>query len=295
MNNQIVIDPHTLDGRKETWTLRFEHYISTHSRADRPGLRDSIRVNIKLEAFKKGPTTSMDEHVEIGKASFITGHKPDTIIITSHPDAEDFVAALLEDGRAKKIGQTIDRHQDYPGADETEEFRYQHLDITGFYNEFMKEKREDLLDAVKSPLTHIFQCEGQVTNGQNPADYITCRIGGIEQDRAWVGYQGRELFNLMQHYPDARYQLQEMAQKAYAPQLALYRQAQQRVTEPTTRFRTGNHYIRCKIDGQQMLSRMVDRLDWCDYDRDRDFAALAAKYYAGQLNVSVKNGRGMTL
>ena len=283
MNTSITIDPHTLSGEKETWQLRFKHYMFTPAE-DRTSLtdkRNTQRVGILFEAFKEGNTPAEMMDVLIGTASFLPGHKPDVIQLTTYPDSEEFVETLLKDGRATLLGQRTERYQDYPGADEIEEFRYQTLDITDFYNQYIKDGQKKVEE---SPVSHITFCQGPVMNGKDPQDYIKCRIGGIEfPNRAWVGSQGRELDKVAQYYPDCRFQLHELAEQAFAEQLKLYRQAQQRVTHYSNYQTKGVHYIRCKIDGEQQLSREINRLDICDYLLDKDFFALAAKYYADKL------------
>jgi len=291
MKNQITIDPHTLDHQLQTWDLRFRHYMFTSSDSvtSRPGIKQIQRVGIILEATREGRTPAENENVLIGTASFLPGHKPEIIQLTTQPDGESFVKALLDNSLAKRIGQTIARHKDYPGADEMEEFRYHHLDITDYYNQYMEDKQKEAMD---SPLSHIFLCEGPICNGVDPQFYFTCRIGGIEQPRQWVGPQGRDLFKVVGYYPDCRFHLYEMATEVFDKQLKLYHQAQQRITDPTVLFNKGTHYIRCKIDGEQQMVKEVDRLDISDYQINKDFAALAAKYYARQLenDQSIKQG-----
>lgn len=293
MKNKLVIDPHTLSGEKETWTLQFKHVIQSKPDMDRTESNNIQRIGIMLDAFIKGDTPSMDENIFIGTASFIPGHKPDIINLTTYPMSEDFVEALLNEGLAKRMGRTIERYQDYPGADEVEEFLYQHLDITDFYNQYIKDRQKM---AENSPVSHITLCQGPVVNGKNPQDYIKCRIGGIEfiQPR-WVGTQGRELFKVADYYPDARFHLYEMAEEAFAKELELYRQAQQRVTHYTCYEMKGNYYIRCKIDGEQQLARNINKLDVYDYLEDKNFYALAAKYYADKLENGTDMKRGLSL
>ena len=76
--------------------------------------------------------------------------------------------------------------------------------------------------------------------------------------------------------------------KSHAKQLNLYKEAQQRSTDHSIRFNKGMHYFRCKIDGEQQLSKVLGIVDICDYQRDKDVHALTAKYFADELNPAYK-------
>lgn len=288
MENQLTIDPHTLRREKETWTLQFRHYMFTPADgvSPHPDIRIPQRVGILMEAVKEGETPADRENIVIGTASFVPGLKPDIIRLTTHPDTENFVDALLENGLAKRLGETIERHQDYPGADEIEEFRFRQLDITEYYNQYIK---DSLKRTEESPISHISLCQGEICNGVDPQDYIKCRIGGIEQKRAWVGLDGRKFIQVAACYPDSRAQLYELVLQSHAKQLRLYNEAKVRVTDARTIFNQGTHYVRCKIDGVQQMAKEVGRLDICDYQISKDMHALVSKYFAGELETGLKN------
>lgn len=75
--------------------------------------------------------------------------------MTSHPDAEDFVTALVEQGYAKQVGSKIEKVQDYPG-DEIDEFRYAKLDMTDYYLSYISSKTKEMDN---SPISDKQLCE----------------------------------------------------------------------------------------------------------------------------------------
>ena len=294
MDDKLIVDPHLLSGQKENWTLRFTHSMFRTADEWNPQKREWVshqRIGITLEADLPGRTPAMNRNVLIATALFPLGQKPDVIRMTTHPDAEDLVSAMLEKGYAKRIGERTERVQDYPGADDIDEFIT--LDVTDYYNRYMNRHQ---LAANESPLSHVFQCQGQVMNGKDPADYMKCRIGGIEQHPAWSGITGRILFQVAEYYPDCRFQLKELAAEVFKEQLERYTQAKARVTDATTFFNknNGTHYLRCKIDGQQQLSKEINRLDLSDFMISKDIHALAAKYYTNELDEGMKRSQGFT-
>lgn len=294
MKNKLVIDPHTLSGEKETWALQFRHYmfIPADGVPLHPDILTPQRIGILMEAVKEGETTADNVNIVIGTASFVPGHKPDIIRLTTYPDTENFVDALLENGLAKRLGETIERHQDYPGEDEIEEFRYQQLDITDYYNQYIE---NSLKWVDESPISHISLCQGDICNGKDPRDYIKCRIGGIEQKQAWVGLDGRKFIQVAACYPDSRAQLYELVLQSHAKQLKLYDEAKIRVTDARTFFNKGTHYVRCKIDGIQQMAKEIDRIDICDYQIGKDMHALVSKYFANELNDGPSMKQGLSL
>lgn len=297
MSEKITIDPHYLSGEKETWSLRFTHSVfrsPDNWNADKRIWESHDRIGICLEAERPGKTVAQSQNILVATASFQPGKKPELLKFSTHPDAEGIVSALVEQGYGKKIGERTERYQDYPGADEIEEFRYQYIDLTDFYNQYMAEHQKR---AMKDPFSHFVQCQGQVMNGRDPMDYMKCRIGGIEQNRAWSGITGRKFFEVASLYPDCRFQLNEMAQETFQKQLETYKQAQQRVTDATIVFnqKMGCHYLRCKIDGEQQLMKELERLDVCDFQISKDIHALAAKYYEKELDTGMKRSQGRSL
>lgn len=297
MSEKITIDPHYLSGEKETWSLRFTHSVFRSPdewNADKRIWESHNRIGISLEAERPGKTVAQSQNILVATASFQPGKKPELLKFSTHPDAEGIVSALVEQGYGKKIGERTERYQDYPGADEIEEFRYQYIDLTDFYNQYMAEHQKR---AMKDPFSHFVQCQGQVMNGRDPMDYMKCRIGGIEQNRAWSGITGRKFFEVASLYPDCRFQLNEMAQETFQKQLETYKQAQQRVTDATIVFnqKMGCHYLRCKIDGEQQLMKELERLDVCDFQISKDIHALAAKYYKKELDTGMKRSQGISL
>ena len=295
MSEKITIDPHYLSGEKETWFLQFTHSVFRSPdewNADKRIWESHNRIGISLEAERPGKTVAQSQNILVATASFQPGKKPELLKFSTHPDAEGIVSALVEQGYGKKIGERTERYQDYPGADEIEEFRYQYIDLTDFYNQYMAEHQKR---AMKDPFSHFVQCQGQVMNGRAPMDYMKCRIGGIEQNRAWSGLEGRLLFKLMEYYPEAQFHLNELAKKVFADPLARYEAAKNRVTDSKILFNGGIHYLRCKIDGEQQMTKELNRLDISDYQISKDIHALAAKYYEKELDTGMKRSQGISL
>lgn len=290
MKDKFVYDPHYLSGEKEEFTLSFSHYAfrSAARQWDKESKewKNPTRVGIMLLAERKGETPSRNISITVATTSFLPGQKPDVIRMNTQDADGEFTAQLIEQGFAKYFNSGVERQQDCPGA-EIEEFPWIHIDVTDFYNRYMKEHEQK---AMESPISHIFQCQGPIVNGKDPADYMKCRIGGIEQKPQWSGITGRKFFEVASLYPDCRFQLNELAHEAFQKQLEIYKQAQQRVTGATIVFnqKMGCHYLRCKIDGEQQLMKEVERLDICDYQISKDIHALAAKYYENELDGGMK-------
>lgn len=297
MKDKFIYDPHDLSGEKKEFTLSFSHYTfrSAARQWDKETKewKNSIRVGIMLLAEKKGETPSRNISITVATTSFPPGQKPDVIRMNTQDADGDFVRQLIDQKFAKYISEGVERQQDYPGA-EIEEFPWVRIDVTDFYNRYMKEHEQMAMD---SPISHVFQCQGQIMNGKDPADYMKCRIGGIEQKPQWSGITGRKFFEVASLYPDCHFQLNEMAQEAFQKQLETYKQAQQRVTDATIVFnqKMGCHYLRCKIDGEQQLMKEVERLDVCDFQINKDVHALAAKYYEKELDTGMKRSQSRSL
>lgn len=297
MKDKFIYNPNDLSGEKEEFTLSFSHHSfrSAMSEWDKETKqwKNPTRVGIMLEAERKGETPSQNVRITVATASFFPGQKPDTIRMTTQDADGEFTAQLVEQGFAKYIKSGVERQQDYPGA-EIEEFPWVRIDVTDFYNQYMKEHEQMAMD---SPISHVFQCQGQIMNGKDPADYMKCRIGGVEQKPQWSGITGREFFKVAELYPECNFQLKELAQEAFSKQLAVYRQAQQRVTDAGIVFNKnkGCHYLRCKIDGKQQLMKEVNRLDVCDFQISKDVHALASKYYEKELDAGMKRSQGRNL
>lgn len=283
--NEITIDPHYLSGEKETWMLKFEHksYRSSVTDYNLPQEeRNPVKVGILLYVIKEGKTPSLTESVEIAQTSFLLNEKPERLRMVSHPDADDFIQALVEQGYAKQVGSKVEKVQDCPGS-EIEEFKYSKLDVTDYYNSYISGKIKEMDN---SPISDIQLCEirdDPYSLSQKPLDYLKCRIGGVEQDRQWVGMDGILYSQTADLYPDSRYQLYELAAKAHSKQIQLYQTAWNRVTEASLYEAKGEFRMRCKIDGVQQLSKQVSRSDVSTYLAYKDMYILAVKYYKDEL------------
>ena len=118
---------------------------------------------------------------------------------------------------------------------------------------------------------------------------MICRIGGIEQERKWVGMDGVNDTRTAELYPHSRYQLYGLAAKAHSKQLQLYEDTCKRMTDYSAYEAKGQFRIRCKIDGVQQMSKEVSRDDIQTYLAYKDASALVAKYYKDELTEGVKN------
>ena len=299
MRDKFVYYPHNLSGKKETYTLSFSHYtfrsaIEEWDKETRQW-KNPVRVGIMLNAKKKGDNPAWNDNITVATTSFLPGQKPDSIRMTTQDANGEFTRQLIEQGFAKFIKEGCERHQDYPGA-EIEEFPWVRIDVTELYDSYMKEHQQRMKD---SPISDRVLCEkyyNPCKAGPRRSDellYMKCRIGGVEQNRQWVGVEGRKLHEVAELYPECSFQLNELAEEAFEKQLHTYRQAQQRITDASTRESAGRHYLRCKIDGEWQLSKEINQVDWCHYHNSNDIHALAAKYYAKELNDSISRSQGI--
>jgi hypothetical protein len=151
----------------------------------------------------------------------------------------------------------------------------------------MQQHQQMMMD---SPVSHVRYHEAPDKSLSEGC--ISCRIGGIEQPKLEVGLDGHRFSEAESFYPDCKFQLHELAVDIFDRQLMLYREAQKRVTDFTLLHHTGNHYIRCKIDGVQQLMKQINRLDASDLQLDRDQAALVAKYFDSELDPGIKLSQG---
>ena len=209
---KLIVDTHSLSKEKEEWKLHFEHssfikeaFESYHRRGEKP----VEFIGVSLYASNGRYNT------QIGSMNFMAGQKPDKWMMTMHPDAGELAEAMVRQGLAIDRGTKIERFQDYPGADEIEEFRYKKLDITDFYNSYMRENKRKWS---AGPYSHIIQCEGQVCNGVNPEDYMTCRIHNVKQEPKWVGSDGRNMLHTATLYPECGFHLHELMDRTFSRQ-----------------------------------------------------------------------------
>ena len=144
MDTQITVDPHYLSGEKEVWTLRFTHYVAepksfTYKTGEKPDTR--ARVHVSLEA-RKG-----DDCIDVASISFLPGERPERMMMETHPDSRDIIEGMVTQKLAKLTGERVERYRDYPGADEIEEFRFQKIDVTQFYNDYMHSHEKKYMDS----------------------------------------------------------------------------------------------------------------------------------------------------
>lgn len=269
MNNKLIIGTPDASGEDNNWNLHFRHYMFHTTKLDEnfQVAGKALRVGIILEAVRQRPDSQLDEEMTLATTSFLPGKKPEKMLFSVYDDNSRLTDALISHGFAQQDG---DR-----------------LDMTGFYDSYMQQHQQMMMD---SPVSHVRYHEdpdNALTDG-----YISCRIGGIEQPKLEVGLDGHRFCEAASFYPDCKFQLHELAVDIFGRQLMLYREAQKRVTDFTLLHHTGNHYIRCKIDGVQQLMKQINRLDACDFQLDRDQAALVAKYFGSELNPDIKLSQG---
>lgn len=299
MKNEIIVDPHYLSGEKEKWHLKFNHSSCRDNCVDYnlpPDKREPMLIYISLEAVKYHEKPSLTQTVEVGKLRFPVDEKPESIRLTSHMDdsiVRNIVETLIKEGYAKQTGIRTERYQDYPG-DEIESFHYARLDVTDYYNDYIREKEKQVDNSPISDIRLVEKYDDPYCLSQKPLDYLTCRIGGIEQDRQWVGTDGVDFRQTAELYPKSRYQLYELAAKAQSKQMQLYEDACKRVSDYSVYEARGVFRMRCKIDGVQQMSRQVDKEDVSTYLAYKDIFVLAAKYYKDVLTEGVNNTMSRT-
>ena len=281
MNDKFIYDPHDLSGEKETWKFSIKHYLFESNPEWDSSKREWTShecVGISMKASRKGRIPSMDYRITVGSCSFPVGQRPERIILRTEGAPVKFTEQLIEQGFASSVRKGVERHQDYPGA-EIEEFPWHKIDVTGFYNRYMAEHQRRAAD---SPVSDIILCEqyyNPMNAGRRDDSYMKCRIGGIGQQRRWVGPDGRKLRKLATLYPESGFHLTELAEKTFRKELELYRAAQDRVTDSKVITRNGDAYLRCHIDGVQQSARKLNSVDFCHYNASRDIHALVARYF----------------
>lgn len=262
-------------GNSCQWDLRFHH--SLFFPATEQGVSynpHERRVGIVLEASRPRESSRLRETELIATASFPVNvtSRPARLDFVSVPGKGEFVQALVEQGYA-----TCSKEADLQLS--------RNIDLYGFYDRYVARVKETMRN---DEVSHIRLGWGQPINGRPAEEYITCRIGGIEQSYEWVGTTGKRIQDVVDVCPDTRFQFYELVKDTHAKHIALYHEAQKRVTDFKAYTHLGDYHIRCKIDGVHQFSKTVGRLDMCDYKRDHNIAALCAKYYGNELDAGQK-------
>lgn len=289
---QLTIDPHYLTRELETWNLRFEHSLYTPRnvswrRGEQPDYRERMAVELYAERGE-GPRAVS---VKVGSMSFLPDQKPERIKMVIDHDAQDFIVPLQDQYHAEHLKEVVKKHQDYPGADEIEEFRYNHMDMTDAYNDYMRMKHGQVADSLFSDIR-----QGPVwdVNGRDRRDYLVCEIAGVHHEK-WFGRYNADKLRLAERFPEYVYQVHDLAAKVFADEIRNYNAAMQRITDVTVRkggLDMQDWYIRCKIDGVQQMGKKVSMTDLADYISHNDNAALSAKYFAKELQAGENISRG---
>lgn len=251
----------------EVWKLEFVHRVFRPAEPDPP--RPGVRVGVMLDAVLQTDEPDLRRSVCVASASFLPGEKPDMGHMTVREAGEAMLTALVQQGFGSLKNGC--------------------LDVSGFYDKYMTEHE---LAAMRSPVSHVFGCQGP---GADVNGWMYCRIGGIGQKPVRAGVTGRDMLRAAEYYPACRFQLTEYAAELYQQQLALYAQAGKRVTDYTIYEYKGKFLMRCRIDGVQQMAKEVDRPDMSYYIFYKDFFALAAKYYAGGLSGGMERSRSLGL
>lgn len=269
MDNKLIIGTPDASGQDNSWNLLFRHYMfhATELDGNYQPAGKSLRIGIILEAVRQRPDSQLDEIMTLTITSFQPGKKPEKMLFSMFDDGGDLAQSLIAQGFAHRDGDK--------------------LDMTGFYDSYMQQHQQMMMDSRVSHVRYHEAPDKSLSEG-----CISCRIGGIEQPRLEVGLDGRRFSEVASFYPDCKFQLHELAEDIFDRQLMLYREAKKRVTDFTLLHHTGNHYIRCKIDGVQQLMKQINRLDACDFQLDRDQAALVAKYFDNELDPGIKLSQG---
>lgn len=269
MDNKLIIGTPDASGQDNSWNLHFRHYMfhATELDGNYQPTGKSLRIGIILEAVRQRPDSQLDEIMTLTITSFQPGKKPQKMLFSMFDDVGDLAQSLIAQGFAQQDGSM--------------------LDMTLYYNNYMQCHQQMMMD---SPVSHVRYHEAPDKSLSEGC--ISCRIGGIEQPRLKVGLDGRRFSEVASFYPDCTFQLHELAVDVFHRQLQLYREAQNRLSDLTILHKTGTHYIRCKIDGVQQMMKEVNRLDICDFQLDKDQAALVAKYYERELDPGIRLSQG---
>lgn len=272
--------------RFEHWTLEFEH-----------GFNNSEEPVIHLNAFRG--TGAGREDVDLGRAKFNPENPEEPIILTGLDDNyPELTAALLQSGKARQVGAYTERHQDYPGADETEEFHHKRMDVTELYRSYMQLRNAQYLF---SPVTDIrLEYRGD-DHDLTPRNWMCIKLGGLSDLAEKCHRPDAMILRQFKDRPLYRFLLQDMAHQKFAPEINHLREAMNRITDVNIQqMRTGyfsSPHIRCRIDGEQQMSLSIGQelLDKCREAPDPELARhlLAALFYTNELRQSRDQSTGM--
>lgn len=281
----ITITTNSLSPTQETWRIGFEHRLSYSQRdfAGRPVKGIEPDVQVTMVASKEGSTPAMSRHEDLGCFKLLGNRKPEVITVSPLSDFSEITDALVREGWASRLGQRVERYQDYPGSDEMDEFRYDKLDVTNLYNRYVTTKQQEMTE---SPIDNIRQGKYEAMNARDRRDYLTCDIGGVQQKEKWFGRYNDESLRLAEKYPEYLFQVHDLAGKVFKKECQDYKEAQQRITEIKVlklKNEPMDWHIRCKVDGVQQMARKVTMVDVADYVSHMNHTALAAKYFADVL------------
>lgn len=273
----------------EHWQLKFEHDFNNDGKPE-------------LVLIAERGKGARCQTIELGSAKLDLDNPEGPVILTGLDDNyPELTAALIQSGKARKVGEYTERHQDYPGAYETEEFHYKRLDVTDLYRNYVQLRNARYLF---SPVTDVRLERKGGDFDLTPRNRLCAKVGGIHDLE--VKCDRTEALTLKQYggRPLHSFLLQDMAHQKFAAEINLLADAMQRITDIDIRSGSlGTHipgpHIRCKIDGSQQLSLSIGRdcMDRCREAPDAELAGvqLAALFYANDLRESREQSKGMKI
>lgn len=273
----------------EHWLLKFEHDFNND------GEPELVLIAERGEGARC-------ETVELGSAKLNLDNPEGRVILTGLDDNyPELTAALKQSGKARQVGEYTERHQDYPGADETEEFHYKKLDVTDLYRNYVQLRNARYLF---SPVTDVRLERKGGDYDLTPRNRLCATVGCIHDLEAKCNWT--EALTLKQYVdrPLHNFLLQDMAHQKFAAEINLLTDAMQRITDINIRSGSlGAHipgpHIRCRIDGQQQMSLSIGReaMDKCCEAPDTELAEtqLAALFYTSDLRESREQSKGMKI
>ena len=275
---------------------RFEHWILDFDF----GFNNDNEPVLELKAERgKG---AQCETIELGETKLDLDNPEKRIILTGLDDNyPELTAALFQSGKARQVGEYTERHQDYPGADEIEEFHFKRMDVTDLFRKYIQLRNAQYLF---SPVTDIRVERKGGEYDLTPWDWMCVKLGGISDLAGKINRTESLILKQYRDKPLYNFLLQDLTHQKFKPEINHLKDAMKRITDVDIRFGgLGAHipgpHIRCRIDGEQQMSLSIGRelLDKCNEAPDPELAQqqLAALFYSGELRESREQTKSMKI
>lgn len=263
----------------EDWKLSFEHDFNIDN-----------QPIIRLKAYRGEGVERED--IELGSAYLNPDNLQDRIVIKGNDDNfPEITESLIRSGKIRLVNQYTERYQDYPGADEIEDFHFKRMDVTDLYQNFLKLRNSQYLF---SPITDVQEVEND-TGYSYLNNWISAKLAGILELSERCNNQEQMIVKCYKDKPLYNFLLQDIAHRKFAAEINHLKESMTRLTDVNISFK-GPH-VRCKIDGEQQMALSVGRelLDKCRETPDTELAIhqVAALLYSQELTETQAQSNGM--